>query len=186
MKHDWNLHSFSWAIKVQPDGLILWCEWVFLCVWVGTCRGVSVYLSSRVHALFSRRLAVSFPDLTHVCSLMWITGSLSLSCIFPSIPLFLFVSAWEWVLLMWQEFGDTLGSPSVLLPTDFPLSIYPSIHPFCLCHPPIFLFPPLWSVPVFHVKEGVCGLRQPWLQLQFISINLIWVFVGACWCCVWV
>ncbi len=143
------------------------------------CRGVSVYLSRWVHALFSRRLADSFPDLTHVCSLVWITGSLSLSCIFPSIPLFYFVSAWEWVLMMWQEFGGTLGAPSVLPPTELSLSISASIHPFCLFHPPIFLSPPLWHVPALLVKEGVRGLRQPWYQLHFITINLIWVFCGS-------
>lgn len=130
--------------------------------------------------LFSWHLAVSFPDLTHVCSLMWISGSLSLSYIFPLIPLFLFISIWEWVLLMWQEFGRTLRALSALPPTDFSplhLSIHPSLLSFSSTHLPFSSPLACSSTPC---KEGcVCGLRQPWLQLQFISINLIWVFCGT-------
>lgn len=133
----------------------LWCECLCLCVWVGTCRGVSVYLSSRVHALFSRRLAVSFPDLTHVCSLMWITESLSLSCIFPSIPLFLFVfslgmSFIDVTRIWWHPWTSLIFTFYW-----FSLSIHPSIPFVFLIHPFGLFQCSMWRrVCVVYVNHG--------------------------------
>lgn len=168
----WSISS--WAIISQPLGLIctcrLWCECLFLCVWVGTRRGVSVYLSSKVRTLFFTTSCyfISWPDL---CLLTHANPRLSFVFQYLSIDPPLFSSVQLGNEFYWCD--KTLAARLELLQFYLPLIspffiIHPSIYPFCLSHPPIFLSPPLWPVQC----KGGCMCVWSTSAMASITVHL--------------